>query len=364
MSDLRAGVRLLRAGSVPDAGIGDLTVGADELIALATSSMSRLAKHGIATPLFINGEWGSGKTHSLRVIRSLAIERGHAAAEAVFNARTCPPSHPQRMMPIMTRSLALGEERGIRSIMRALLRDEKRSAVAIAKSPDKVHADIFQAAQTLQGLARREETALFGTSQAWRILAGSDIAASDYGYRREKALTRLDWMARFLHLNGAAGTVLLLDELETIGQLWNRRSRATAYDVLGALVETPRTWCVFGVTERFLSIVYDDARSVVYGDGTPRARRFLDIWRHGNAELVAPPVIDEGDAERLAGAVATLYRRAYPETPDCGTDCRSAFDRWGRDASRNPRRLVRAIVDVCDRARPVPDGWDVAVRAP
>jgi hypothetical protein len=346
-------MRVLRAGSVPDSGIRDLTVGADDLIVATRKSLSSLARKKTPLPLFLNGEWGSGKTHSMRLVRALALDSGFATMEAVLNARTCPPNYPQRMLPLMARDLAFGEERGIRSVMGTLLRDDRKAGVALATIGEKSQTDIAQAASTLRGLANRGETALVGTSPAWRVLTGTDIAHSDYGYRRTKALLRLHWTTAFVRAAGAKGTVLLFDELETIDQLWNRRSRATAYDALGGFLDAPGTWCVFGITERFVRVVREDARSDLYWNASSGGRRFLAIWREGQEELFAPPKVAENEALELAVVVERMYRDAYPDTGDCRADVRSAVSDWSRNAARNPRRLVRAIVDACDRARPI-----------
>lgn len=348
----RAALRVLRAGSVPEEGIQHLTVGAQDLIAAINKSLTSLRRKTGPAPLFLNGEWGTGKTHSIRLVRALALQGGFATMEAVLNARTCPPNYPQRMLPFMSHSIAFGEERGIRSVIGSLLRDDKRAGVALATIGDKTQADISQAAITLHALASRGETALLGSSASWRILTGSDIAHSDYGYRRTNALRRLHWTTAFIRSLGAKGTVLLFDELETIDQLWNRRSRAGAYEALGGFLDAPQTWCVFGVTERFQRIVREDAHSDLYWLASPQGRRFLSLWRQGEAELIAPPSIGDHEARTLATIVESMYRNVYPDTGDCTSDVHGVIGNWSRNAARNPRRLVRAIVDSCDRARP------------
>lgn len=348
----RAAVRALRAGSVPDEGIQHLTVGAQDLVAAINKSLTSLSRKTAPAPLFLNGEWGTGKTHSIRLVRALALQEGFATMEGVLNARTCPPNYPQRMLPFMSRNIALGEERGIRSVICSLLRDDKQAGLALATVGDRTQADISQAASTLRALYSRGETALLGTSASWRILTGTDIAHSDYGYRRTKALLRLHWTTAFVRSLGVKGTVLLFDELETIDQLWNRRSRANAYETLGGFLDAPDTWCVFGITERFLRVVREDARSDLYWRASPQGRRFLSIWRQGEEELIAPPSIGDHEARTLATIVENMYRNAYPDTDDCASDVQGAIASWSRNAARNPRRLVRAIVDSCDRARP------------
>jgi hypothetical protein len=110
---------------------------------------------------------------------------------------------------------------------------------------------------------------------------------------------------------------------------------------------------VFGITERFLRLVREDARSDLYWNASSQARRFLAIWREGEERLFAPPAVADDEALELANVVETMYRDAYPETGDCRAEVRSAISDWSRNAARNPRRLVRAIIDACDRARPI-----------
>ncbi|MES0171906.1 ATP-binding protein [Mesorhizobium sp. M0006] len=273
--------------------------------------------------------------------------------ETIVNARTCPPNYPQRIFPVMARSITHQKDFGIRSVVRSLVADDERAALALTKVGEGPQKEIWQAASTLRDLWQRGETALFGTSSAWRILLGNDIANSMTGHNRTKAMHRLHWMTSFLRSLGAGGTVLLFDELETIEQLWNRRSRASAYEVLGRLLAAPGTWCVFGITQRFQRVVNEDARSDMFTHAFSAGKHFLSPWRNGEPELVAPPAIGNEEARALARIVEDLYRNAYPDTASCTDDCQSAVANWSLNAARNPRRLVRSIIDTCDRARPL-----------
>lgn len=324
-----------------------LTVGARELDAEAQRGIAQASSGGKAEPLFIKGEWGSGKTHSLAYIRSALDARGLATSSLVLDARTTAPSHPQRLHPLFARELALRGNHGLRKIFLALFEDPGRLRRAIAEVEDKATADVSQALRNILDLAEARETIRFGSHHGWRTLTGSDIAGSDYAYRREKALCRIAWIAGILGRTGAPGLGLFLDELETIDQLWNRRSRGVAYETLGRLVAMPRTWCVFGVTERFLRVIYDDARSEVYAYAGPNARAFLRPWRHGEARIVLPPVPTPAGARQLSERVVELYHEAYPDL----VGHEEAVELALSTGAINPRRLVRGIIDACDRAR-------------
>jgi hypothetical protein len=346
-----AALRLMRAGLVPHDRLDLLTIGRAALDREVERGLADLASGGAGEPLFVNGEWGTGKTHSLAYMRSVADRRGHATGAVVVDARARAPSHPQRLHPHLARDLRLGGRCDLRAILPALVEEPAR-ARRIAGTVAGEFADTRDALWGLIQLVESKETARVGAFAGWRALLGTDIAGSDYAYRRDKALGRIGCIAAVLAGLGAGGLVLFFDELETIDQLWNSRSRAVAYETLGRLSGMPHVWCVFGITDRFLRTVYADARSQVYADARPAAQAFLTRFRHGEARLFAPPTIALREARRLADRVSTLYREAYGvQRPD---DWDEVLATWLSGTSLNPRRLVRAVVDAHDRARALP----------
>lgn len=347
-----ASLRQMRAGLVPLACLELLTVGRSALDREAERGLDSTARGGAGEPLFVNGEWGTGKTHSLAYIRSVAEKSGHVATSIVLDARTSAPTHPQRLHPILARDMRFEGWSGLRSILPPLLGDAALARRVMSSNTDRNLADVTDAIYRLAHLVEARETVRIGAHDDWRHLLGTDIAWSDYPYRREKALERIAWIARILTGLGARGLVVFLDELETIDQLWNNRSRAVAYETFGRLSALPYVWCVFGVTERFLRVVYDDARSQVYTTARPAAQEFLRRFRHGEARMMAPPAIRRADASRLAGRVSKLYQETYGAWPV--PDQEELLESWLGGTSLNPRRLVRAIIDAHDRARPLP----------
>lgn len=344
-------LRLMRAGLVPLEQIDLLTIGQSVLRAEAERALVTLASKSAAEPLFVNGEWGTGKTHSLAYMRSVVEKSGYATASIVLDARTSAPTHPQRLHPLLARDLRSSGNHGLRSVLPPLLEDRALVRRIVSGNCDRSLVDVCHALDGLASLIEAGETARIGAHWGWRLLTGADFAGSDYAYRRERALERIAWTARALFSLGAGGLAIFLDELETIDQLWNRRSRAVAYETLGRLSVMPHVWCVFGITERFLRVVYDDARSEVYTNSRESGQAFLKRWRHAEVRMIAPPSIARTDAHRLAQRVSALYRQTY----EVGVvpDQHELIQRWLQGATLNPRRLVRAIVDAHDRARPL-----------
>jgi hypothetical protein len=153
---------------------------------------------------------------------------------------------------------------------------------------------------------------------------------------------------------GLKGLVLILDEAETIDQLWNIRSRLSAYTVLGRLFQMEFLWCVLGSTLRFDRTIQADLSNDVLANAvvSPDAKSFLHGWKREQYHIIEPPVINRQGARELAMAVTSLYQLAYRLASDnvaaLGELC---VEDWMRNPIRNPRRLIRLLVHRLDVTR-------------
>jgi hypothetical protein len=171
------------------------------------------------------------------------------------------------------------------------------------------------------------------------------------------ALERLQFLADLFNAAGLGGLVLILDEAETIDQLWNIRSRAVAYQVMWRLGTMRNVWCLFGVTERFQATVMSDRSNEPTLSWSSRldeaASSYLRTWATGKSRVVEAPQIDGANATELARNVATLYNRAYGVPPGPDRIAAEALRQWRSNPGRNPRRLIRLVIHHCDMARGV-----------
>ncbi len=83
------------------------------------------------------------------------------------------------------------------------------------------------------------------------------------------------------------------------------------------------------------------------------ARRFLRSLDDGHVEAVSPPSVDRRGASELANRILNLYRQAHALRFADDAKLAPVVDAWSRDPRRNPRTLIRAVVDQLDRLRPV-----------
>jgi hypothetical protein len=90
------------------------------------------------------------------------------------------------------------------------------------------------------------------------------------------------------------------------------------------------------------------------------AREFLATWRRGERRTVEPPTVDARNAQDLAAAIQLLYESAFAQVPDSESAVERCLSSWARNPSRNPRRLIRLLVDELDCRRPLLDVGECA----
>lgn len=348
----RSAIRRLRSGIVPPESLHELSVGYESITSLIDNSLNALSAKGRCAPLFVRGEWGTGKSHMLEFVRTAAARRGIAHVRVDLNARANPLNYPQRFYPWIAESVALGSERGIRAIVQWAFVDEYRRK-ALLQFAWATESGVLGAALKSIILASRElHSDVLVDDPGWKVVCGTDLAP--YDWKRPKALERAVLLSRLLRTLGGAGLVIVLDEVETVDQLWNKRSRIGAYQTLGALCQSDATWAVFGVTDRFdLCVQRDLANRVLIYSQSDEASQFLRTWGAGGYRVVAPPVVTDIHAERLVDCILGAYSSAYSDAKIDSAVASAVLGAWKRNPGRNPRRLIRTLIDALDAGRPL-----------
>lgn len=77
---------------------------------------------------------------------------------------------------------------------------------------------------------------------------------------------------------------------------------------------------------------------------------FLSNWRKQRFSIIQPPIVDRRLAAQVAKRIADLYRDAYSITVSSEILVQ-AITEWAGNPLRNPRRLIRGIVDRIDQKR-------------
>lgn len=331
-----------------------LSVGYESVGQRVTSQLVALSSGEDVPPLFVRGEWGSGKSHFLAYVLMAAYAWRIPASRIELNARSAALNYPQRLYPVIAENLQYGEDLlGLRALLLQWLSEPevRRDLAAVVEEPSL--AELAWPIRMLNWRYENGDRVAFDDYGDWSILLGADLRWADYGYKRDKAMTRLQALGvLFRHLR-IGGMVTVFDEVETIDQLSNYRSRLTAYSVLGRLCRMKAAWCILGITDRFdRSVEADCARGLADSPvASEDARWFLKSWARGALEVFEPPVIDLKLARELAWRVARLYEEAYGTGPTDERVLERCLSDWRSNPSRNPRRLIRLLVYRLDISR-------------
>jgi hypothetical protein len=308
-----------------------------------------------AEPLFVRGEWGTGKSHFLAYVRSASDALGIPNAKVELNARFSAINYPQRFYRSLAETLRLQSRSGLQALIVAVLNDSAKRAKLAAFVRSSAATHLKTPLTALLSRSERGEQFELVDDPAWFMLMGGDIAWADYPYKRAEALERLSVLGRLFAAVGLGGLVLVFDEAETIEQLWNIRSRVVAYDVIGQLCQLPSVWCVFGVTDRFDRVIRTDLENngAALRNAGPDGGWFLRAWSRAQLPILTPPVVDGTNATDLGNAVVRLYRIAYPGTPREDQLVQRSVEEWRANPSQNPRRLIRVLIHRLDSIRPL-----------
>ena len=352
MTSLKSSVRRLRAGIVPSQHIEELSVGYDSVRELLLSRLADLETGRPISPLLVQGEWGSGKSHLLEYARAAchALRVAHACVS--IDARSHALNYPQYFYPVLARSLECELGTGVHEIARTCLEGPQAERLRdfVRTSP---RSPFTNALLELSLNREREKSLSLIDHPAWTTLGGEDLSFADYSYLRDKALVRLQELAEFSRTLGFGGIVLLFDEAETVDQLWNVRSRMGAYRVFGALCQMRHVWCIFAITKRFRRTVENDIGNGILTRSrlSQEARAFLHAWRTQSLDILQPPTMRPSMATDLVERMISVYSRAHGTNSQSRERLNVCLRDWEANPSANPRTLIRSIIQQLDVGR-------------
>ncbi len=373
-------IQSLRAGVTPLLGARHIQVGRDGEIAAVEQNLDHIADGGSAFRLVI-GEYGSGKTFFMNLVRGAALERQLVVAHADLN-----PSRRLHASGGEARSLYAELMKNLASRTKpeggALVTVvEKFITTALAearqadsKPEDIIHARLGHLSELVMGYDfatviaaywrayEHDDDALKDNAIRW--LRGEFTAKSDarrlLGVREiigdAAVYDQLKLIAKFCRLAGYKGLLVCLDELVNLYKLANTQARNGNYEqilrILNDLEQGSAEGLgfVLGGTPEFLL----DPRRGLFSYPALQSRLADNPFARGDLVDMSGPVLRLGNLGReqfltLLGRLSAAYHNGQPDRIQLPPEVFPAFmhhceQRIGEATFRTPRTTIMAFI--------------------
>ncbi|MEA2489471.1 MAG: hypothetical protein QOH21_1263 [Acidobacteriota bacterium] len=375
-------IQSLRAGVVPRAGQQHIQVGRHDEVKALLADIDRVADGGSAIR-FIIGEYGSGKTFFLNLVRAIALERNLVTLNADLSpdrrlhatggqARSL---YAELMRNISTRSKpeGLATPSVVEKFVTSALAEARSSAVAVEEVIRTRLASLqelvggYDFAQVIEAYWRGHDSGNEDLKEsALRWLRGEYTTKSDarthLGVRTivgdANVYDQLKLFARFVRLAGYSGLLIVLDELVNLYKLANTQARNSNYeqilrilnDVLQGSAEG--LGVLLGGTPEFLL----DTRRGLYSYAALQSRLAQNQFATNGLVDYSGPVLNlsqltKEDLFVLLSNIRNVYALGDPAKHLVSDEALEAFmhhcsNRIGDAYFRTPRNTVTAFVSL------------------
>jgi hypothetical protein len=353
-------------------------VGADHVISQLHTFLTR---HDGSRWIALSGDYGSGKTHILYLLRMLAQRSGFATCYLSADAYGAALNHPQRFLPSLLATLELpgrslcGYETMINQLLLGTsgvseLRNIIQPYLVTGRQLDRtvrLHIDTLVTARMSD--AYDEESLSHSREAIAHHLAGHSIRHRSGLHSRLMAYVLLKLAERVATAHNLRGILILLDEVESIYTKLSFAARRGAYRVLAAFCESSflsDCYVALGITpdawrELALSSTTIRRHKEVESSLEP-VRALADVVLNGPHLVQCRPLTK--DARRsLLRHLRALYLRAYPQPIDCprAEVAWTSFVTASIEHDRPVRILIREAVSFLDSARYTSTHGDSAI---
>jgi len=258
----------LRYGVAPDKGILKFSVGREEILNLIKQDL-RYVQNGKSKLRFFNGCYGSGKTHTLYLLRELAFKNNFASSFITLTTRECPMSDLGTVYSHIVKSLRTDSCRDIPALEMIIqnwcdkiLKLGTDNPKIVLQKLRKLSPDFQNVLTTYVESYKKDSWKMKDLAVRW--IQGDLKSARDsrtvgaFSYACDStALEMLQNLVLMLKVIGFNGMVILLDEAESIPSISRFSQIQNAYDNLGRFIdcniETSNLYFIYSTTPFFLT---------------------------------------------------------------------------------------------------------------
>jgi P-loop Domain of unknown function (DUF2791) len=380
--DRDAILQSLRAGVVPRTGQQHIQVGRVEEVRALLRDIERIADGGSAIR-FIIGEYGSGKTFFLHLVRSIALEKRLVTAHADLSPDRrlhATGGQARSLFAELMRNLATRarpDGGALTSVVERFVTNAIGEARERGVPPDVViHARLEALSELVGGYDFAEVIAAYWRghdtgneqlkSDAVRWLRGEFSTRTDartaLGVRRivddASSYDHLKLLARFVRMAGYDGLLVCLDELVNLYKLHNTQARNANYEQLLRILNdglqggAASLGFLLGGTPEFLL----DTRRGLYSYPALQSRLAENTFAAGDLVDWSAPVLrlanlSPEDFYVLLTKLRHVYASGDPAAyllPDAGLTAfmQHCSGRIGDAYFRTPRTTIKEFVDL------------------
>lgn len=370
----------LRAGVTPLLGARHIQVGRDAEIAALEQNLNHIAQGGSSFRLVI-GEYGSGKTFFMNLVRSAAIDLQLVVAHADLNpSRRLHASggearslYAELMKNLATRTKPEGG--ALQTVVEKFITTALAEARKVGRKPeDLIHERLGNLSELVMGYDFATVIAAYWRAyendddtlkdNAIRWLRGEFTAKSDarraLGVREiigdAAVYDQLKLIAKFCRLAGYKGLLVCLDELVNLYKLANTQARNGNYEqilrILNDLEQGSAEGLgfVLGGTPEFLM----DSRRGLFSYPALQSRLADNPFVRGDLVDMTGPVLRLGNLGReqfvaLLGKLSNAYHHGRSDQAPLPPNAYAAFmrhceQRIGEATFRTPRTTITAFI--------------------
>ncbi len=302
-------ITCLRYGTVPNKGVLKFSVGREQILNLIRQDLKQV-ENGHSRLRFLNGCYGSGKTHLLYILKEFAFKNNFASSFVTLTPREC----PMYDLGVVYNHIVKGLRTSIcldNPALETIIKDwfNKISAMRtfdhklVLQKIKKLSPD-FQKVLTIYIESFKKDSWKI-TDSAIRWIQGdlrnkrdAKICGAESYACNETALDMLRNLVLMLKVIGFSGLVILLDEAEAIPCVSRVSQIQHAYDNLVKLIncnlEMSNSYFIYATTPPFFEEIKKD--------------NSLDIEEKNLTNLGPLP---KSDLQKLSFLIRNLHIQAY-----------------------------------------------------
>jgi hypothetical protein len=348
----RQAFQYLKRGVTPQEGIEYFTVGRCNELQILGGLLNETAG-GASSHLFLEADYGAGKSHFLKASESAALKVGLAVSWVTIDGYNHAFNHPSRYLHSLLENLRVPTlpHRGLASLCQYWLSNGERENLfrwAVREGPSRFQQAVWSMAM---GYDEDKSAALSDRS----IIESRDIQFKSGRHYFSDVYARIKMVVKLCLAVGLKGCLFLFDEVECISTLLqNIRSHLISYEILCELAASRQfahSMFIFATTPDFSRrLAEDSCMSAAYGGEYSVAVSFIDRWRRQCVNRLSLTRISRNENETLFLRLRDMHGYAYAWKPAerLADDLVRAFVEAGYRYALGEREIVKAFVNLLE----------------